>query len=434
MNHVITLSLLAIVAVVAPLRAQIDSFRVVGVHPGAAAQSTAMGKAIYALQAWQGKIYAGYGDYNDNTGPISIAGLDPATGVFTETLQGNTEAIYNYRIIRGDLYAPAIDRKAYGPPGDYLVGRSNGSWENRDASGGSTHAYDINTLVENDLWLVGSEGTKAAAWRSIDGGTTWSAALYDSALSGNPNDFSRFYFAGVFQGKLYVQARDAVGQLHPLSRVFDGSAWSDGPDLFPGFRNAFGWRPEIFAGRMVYRSREPVPTYSQLFSFDGTTARWHNNFWVYDFVIDGEHLYALADAGAGFLTIQRTTDLQSWSRVAAVPRESRSITMMDGKIYLGTTDSRILEYVEPSSGIEDEGAAAGGMRLRSSVVTTAVEVQWSGAVIEPLDFAVFDVMGRKVGGGAVQPGSRGLVWECGELAAGSYFLVIGGEVLRFVSR
>lgn len=64
---------------------QSGDFSLVGTHPQAGQQPTTQGKTIMALHAWNGKIYAGYGDVTANTGPIAITPYNPATGMFDAT-------------------------------------------------------------------------------------------------------------------------------------------------------------------------------------------------------------------------------------------------------------------------------------------------------------------------------------------------------------
>src|SRR5688572_31689862 len=74
-----------------------DMFITIGTHPGATAQNTNTGKQIATLFPWNGKLFAGYGDYGANTGPIDIYAFDPDSQSFTFVWEANTEAIYNYR-------------------------------------------------------------------------------------------------------------------------------------------------------------------------------------------------------------------------------------------------------------------------------------------------------------------------------------------------
>ncbi|MEO6190089.1 MAG: T9SS type A sorting domain-containing protein [Saprospiraceae bacterium] len=325
--------------------AQVDSFFVVGVHPTAVLQPTISGKQLKTLFPWKGKLYSGYGDYNDNTGPIDIFSFSTDSLKFIHESIANTEAVYNYKAINGMLYAPAIDRRG---SGDFAKMDSNGIWGNyKFGSYNSEHVYDAAGLNDSVLFMVGSQSSNAAVWKSSNNGRTWNQILADSAISGKSGDFARFYFAGVYNGNLYVQARDYYGSLHPSSKVYNGSTWSNGPSLFP-LSGSLGWRPEVFAGKLVYRSWEPGNT-TPLRSFDGINNAWVNSLYVFDCVIDSNYFYALVDSGYGVLNIRRTNDLVNWQNLMKVPYTSRSLAILNDKLFVGTKDSKIMQYTKPVS-------------------------------------------------------------------------------------
>ena len=143
-----------------------DSFFVAGIHPSASLQSTNRGKQLATLFPWKGKLYAGYGDYGANTGPINIYSFFPDSLTFTYEGQANTEAVYNYRSLNGMLYAPAIDRKSYSLPGDYSKMDSSANWANYNFGSASTHVFDAAELNDSVLYMTGSQDEKAAVWRS----------------------------------------------------------------------------------------------------------------------------------------------------------------------------------------------------------------------------------------------------------------------------
>ncbi|MDQ3142727.1 MAG: T9SS type A sorting domain-containing protein [Bacteroidota bacterium] len=323
----------------------IDSFFEAGVHPTASLQSTTRGKQLMTLFPWRGKLYSGYGDYGANTGPISIYSFSPDSLTFTFEAEANTEAIYNYRLLNGLLYAPAIDRKSYGIPGDYIKQDSSGRWTNYNFGSNSTHTFDAINLNDSVVFMTGSQESNAVVWKSTNNGQTWKKILTDTAISGVAGDFARFYFAGVYNGKLYVQARDFYGPMHPNSKVYDGTTWAAGPSLFPTF-SSLGWRPEVFVGKLVYRSWEPGSS-TQLRSFNGTTTSWVDSLWVYDCFIDSNYFYALVDSGYGVKNLRRTTDLINWENLLRVPNNSRSLAILNGKLFIGTTDSKIVQYTKP---------------------------------------------------------------------------------------
>ncbi|MDO8368146.1 MAG: T9SS type A sorting domain-containing protein [Saprospiraceae bacterium] len=327
---------------------QPDSFIVVGIHPAAVLQSSTIGKQLLSLFPWNDKLYAGYGDYGANTGPIDIYAFSPDSLAFIYEGQANTEAVYNYRALNGQLFAPAIDRKSYGIPGDYAKMDSSGTWANYNFGSNSTHVFDAVKLNDSVLFMTGSQDEKAAVWRSINNGKTWGKILTDTAISQIANDFARFYFGGLYNGKLYVQARDYYGSLHPASKVYDGLGWTEGPSLFPPGSGSLGWRPEVFAGRLLYRSWQPGQS-SRLRSFDGLNNAWVDSLYVYDFFIDSTYFYALVDSGYGARNLRRTSDLINWENLLKVPNSSLSMAILKDRLYLGTVDSKILAYTKPVS-------------------------------------------------------------------------------------
>lgn len=323
-----------------------DTFVSVGIHPGANAQTTSTGKQISVLFPWKGKLYAGYGDYGANTGPIDIYSFDPDSQVFNFVWEANTEAIYNYRAFNGKVFAPAIDRKSYSKPGDYTMLDTNGVWADYNFSGSSsTHVYDAAQLNDTLIYMVGSQDERAAVWESKDCGNTWKTIHYDTAISGNPNDFARYYFAGSYQNKLYVQATDYYGSLHPYSEVWDGVEWKHHVSLFGSSTFAHGLRPDTFANKLIYLSPQyGTPGYASPFRvFDGTTATVLNNMWVIDFIVDSNYLYALVDSGFGTIHVKRTADLITWNILARAPYGCKSLAIMDDRIYLGMANAEIMQ-------------------------------------------------------------------------------------------
>jgi hypothetical protein len=312
-------------------------FEPLGVHPDAALQPTPRGRTVATLFGWQGRIYTGYGDIDANTGPIAVTSWDPAAGAFRAEWTSRTEAIYAYRAIGGRLYAPAIDPR--GLVGvDYAVGEP---WTDR-ASALAWHAFDMATLTGADLWLVGQHDWDAVAWRSLDRGATWAEALRVRARPGRTRGLARFHFAGVHRGKLYVQATDTNGT-GSASVAFDGTRWTDGPDLLPE-PSAVGWRPEPFAGRMVYRTQPPfVDAGARLLAFDGRQVSVPLATPIHDLTVHGSELLVLTTEGA----VLRTTDLESWTPVATAPPGSRSIGTVGGRLYVGTADSRLHRLRRP---------------------------------------------------------------------------------------
>lgn len=300
----------------------------VATHPEAAAQSTAMGRTIATLKAFEGKLYSGYGDYGANTGPIAIDPLD--AGSFRgPVLSADTEAVWSYRQIGGRLYAPSIDpRKS----ATFAVGGGGlSTWSNPTAFAAS-HVFDMVTLDGQDLWAVGSQGSDAVAWRSLDGGTSWTELLRVAPMSTDGGDYARFYAAGTLEGRLYLQAMDARGGLHPGSMVFDAGGWSAGPSLDAVFTHT-----EEMDGRLLFHGTYHSALFSgSLMTFDGASSVTVYSS-IYDYTVADGRVYVLTTGG----DVMSSADLATWQQVGRAPSSARSIGVLDGVVYLGGTDSAI---------------------------------------------------------------------------------------------
>jgi hypothetical protein len=108
--------------------------------------------------------------------------------------------------------------------------------------------------------------------------------------------------------------------------------------------------PEAFAGHMVYQQKHTGVFASRMYAFDGKTARLaYTNpegeaaSEMYDFAIDGDTLYALLTDGR----ILHTKDLNTWKVLDAAPAGSRSLGVLQDRLYVGTADSRLLCYGLP---------------------------------------------------------------------------------------
>jgi hypothetical protein len=309
------------------------TWTVVGTNVWAAAQPTSTGKTLGTLQGWNGKLYSGYGDYDANTGPIRLMALDPATGDFTHEDTFETEAVYVFRPLFGRLYVPPIDpRNVSG----IAVGRAGVGWEFQPVS--IVHGFDMATLTGGDLWLVGSADTAAAygsaAMRSLDDGATWELSLNERTSN---DDWSRYYFVGTLNGKLYVQSSETN-----QCSVFDGTGWTNGPAIAP-----YGSLAQEFAGKMVLLSSHITPnSLGDFLSFDGTGAPEALLNAIYNYTVSGGVLYTLGEDRV----VRSTTNLTQWATVCSnAPPGSRSLAMLNGKLYAGTTHSDIHVYSVPIS-------------------------------------------------------------------------------------
>jgi hypothetical protein len=328
-------------------KADTVSFTLLGTHPQAAAQPTDLGKILRTLKGYNGKVYAGFGDYGANTGPIAVTPYDPATNAFgAKEFTQSTEMIGFYRSWNNKLYAPSID-PIYS---DFGVGDlANGaltwkeqgpSWQPPIAGPYLEHVFDANTLTGTDIWLGGSAGDDAVVFRSSDGGLTWSEML---RVPGNGTTYYRFYGIGVLGDKLYVQASsvtkatNTVGSPETRSHVFSNGTWTLGPSLITS-----GWamgHAEAFAGKLVYFTESPADfiPYSCPKIFNGSGVSTNCPAGFSDFSVAGDTLYGMGTDKK----VYSTKDLNTWYVQGTAPSTAVSITALNGKIYVGTTDSKL---------------------------------------------------------------------------------------------
>jgi hypothetical protein len=242
----------------------------------------------------------------------------------------------------GELYAPSIDplggRGNANP--DYAVASSNGpgsaTWLN-PTPGQAEHVFDIATLTGSDLWFVGSDylndGNNAGAWRSLDGGATWTEELSQPPLDDNGSNFARFYGVVAYQGKLYVEPYDSQSGPQPHSKVFDPSteSWSDGPGLGTLTKAA------VFADKVIYESgRINGGQLGNLMTFDGTNLGSAYTG-MRDYAISGSWIYVLGSNQQ----VKKSQDLVKWIPVATAPKTARSIGFYNNSIWVGGTDAML---------------------------------------------------------------------------------------------
>lgn len=67
------------------------------------------GKPISCLRSFRGKVFAGYGDWTENTGPILVVSYDPIDHEFDCGPELSTEAIDVMRVIGERLVVPEVD-------------------------------------------------------------------------------------------------------------------------------------------------------------------------------------------------------------------------------------------------------------------------------------------------------------------------------------
>lgn len=336
---------------------QTMTFSLVGIHPEAAAETTAGARVIRDMAVDNNKLIVGYGDWNANTGPTVINPFDLTTETFDgPALTVSSESISNIRSINGALYVPSIDMLGAAGSMGYATNVS-GTWqyvENTSMTDG-VHTFDVASSDGSDIWMFGSKvhptisnASIATAWRSTDGGATWTEMTTDYLASAS-SKVSRYHYGASLNGKIYTQARAGLPATVGPMKAYDGVSWTDDSATSEHCPYNSGGQLIEFTSKLVcIGDRHNV----QLNSFDGSV--WEavsieNNQNVIDtYVGDDGYLYVLtaylyAPQSYG---IYRSADLDNWEEITRIDESTMqvaSFAIADNYVYLGTRNSQILK-------------------------------------------------------------------------------------------
>lgn len=350
----------------------------VATHPEASVETTANARTLHDLAVVDGELVAGYGDWNANTGPVTINSLDLDTMTWSGSqLEVPTEALQNVRILEGGqydgVYWPLTDPRTSQWADSGFVKDSSSGWELHEVAP-AIHVFDVAQLA-GELWMVGSAwdtstGTAhgaATAYRTTDG-ENWELMRSEFSADDGRN-FERYYWAVELDGKIYMQAE----HINSPVRFWDGKKWgskavkvtgwraADNPGSICGSGNAkevisFGgnilcpWND----GTMVFDGKKGNK--AKGWPFDRTVYNDNGSYYperVEDWFVDGEYLYGLSNRGS----VARSLDGLSWQVLLEgderVPAVTTSLAVYNDHIYLGSTEGQILVVNEPVSSLAE---------------------------------------------------------------------------------
>lgn len=341
--------------------------------PGLAGQPTAHGQILGTLFAFDGRLHLGYGDYSDNTGPITMSAWDPSESAFVELGELPTEEVLWFRPSADALYSPAVDPDAHqGEGGVYRLDCGAPAWHVGTAIEGAVHVYDV--AVQGEVLYAGTgslSGQPARLMASTDRGESWTEVLRHES----PADrFSRVYFLGTTDEMLLVSGQEHPAPDVPLAWVRRGSGdfvpLLDVPDLLlvpivlgnamvvagyvgnPG-RGTYQGSYRLEGERLV--PDEPWPM------LDGEPAQLVA--WAPQPADDAhdERLLVLLRGADGGSVVARTEDLDAgpggWQMLAVLPPlpdgdQHVSMALLLGDLYLGTRQGAldVLRQLEAPAG------------------------------------------------------------------------------------
>lgn len=345
-----------------------EGVSLVGVHPDASVETTATARTLWDLAVVDGSLVAGYGDWNSNTGPVTINALDLATLEWSgPQLEVPTEALQNVRVLEGGqydgTYFPLTDpRTSQWANSGFVTAEP---WTLHEVAP-AIHVFDV-AQRGNELWMVGSawdtsKGSAhgaATAYRTTDG-VNWE--LMRSEFDSNDNRQSeRYYWAAELDGKVYMQAEHIDAPV----RYWDGRKWGSTKVKVEGYRvmnnpgsicgtgngkDVISFGGNILCpwadGTMVFNGKKGYKAkgwpYDRTIR-DGSTYYTSD---VEDWFVDGDYLYALSSRGH----VARSLDGLSWQVLIdedeRLDTASTSLAVHDDYLYYGAREGEVYRVNE----------------------------------------------------------------------------------------
>jgi hypothetical protein len=183
---------------------------------------------------------------------------------------------------------------------------------------------------------------------------------------GNASYFYRYYGVVTLSGKAYVQPLNVDNNTNMVlapdtsSQMYSNGTWSKGPSLLSqgGYVT---WHPSEFAGKAVYFTWASVDSIGseclKVFNGSGVSTSCPSGG-LTDYTIEGDTLY-----GINYGQVYSTKDLRTWYLQGTGPSNAVSITVMNGKIYVGTNDSKLYSApvnANPSTSTSTTTSSGGG--------------------------------------------------------------------------
>jgi hypothetical protein len=294
------------------------------------------------LQAWQGRVYLGYGDWKNNLGPVNVWYYQPNPGDFIEeTALTNENAIDRYVVIDDDLYIPGTDPKEPWDFGNFYRNcNDEKGWEKFRTIPNGVHNFDMEKYKGKLFAALGTDGDhkEYALQYSEDGGETWTSAV-DTVSS-------RFLDLFKMNGKLFAVAENStLYQFHSTELKFAHTNILLAPDLPPGSYNVkrvtevnddvvlYIVKSSEVSSPSIYKL-QPNGNGQKVPFFDGMKPR--------DIVAVNGCIYVLTEATSDYATVYKSTDLDNWTKVGSSINckgySPESMAVMNNYYYVGNAN------------------------------------------------------------------------------------------------
>ncbi len=322
--------------------------------------SDCQARSVHDLQLFNGRIYVGVGDWNNNRGPIDILSfVPPATGQragFIKEFSVDDESVDIFRVSNGKLLVPGTD-SADKVPNQWELGnlyiKSEGKWTKRRTVPNGIHVFDA-TYFDGKLYVTTGTQKGAAMFESADDGKTWIRCAHSA-------DAGRFYEMQVVGNSLVTWPgnADQVGfQLHA------GRQKELRIPFLPGetARRNTVERSTAFLQGIVYTTkgwRTPIGPKPMFYLHDleqgASVIQAFLKRNVQDILVREGICYVLTREVKDkrfYGRIFKSEDLKAWTKVAEfeVPGAPRSFELANGSFYVGLANLKPWRSADKASG------------------------------------------------------------------------------------
>jgi len=179
-------------------------------------------RSPWDMMFYEGKLYIGNGDFDDNAGPIDIWCYDPKTDKWEKSGTVRDESVSRFVLIDGKLAATGTDPMDDWELGNYYL-LENGEWKTVRTIPGAVHNFDMVEHNGKIFCAIGVEPGGYPAAVSTDGGATFTQVPFykDGKLLDTSDDTSiRTYSTFLFKDQVYTSyvGRDPNGAYYELYR------------------------------------------------------------------------------------------------------------------------------------------------------------------------------------------------------------------------
>ncbi|MCP4600881.1 MAG: hypothetical protein GY847_10175 [Proteobacteria bacterium] len=341
--------------------------------PGISEQPTARGRMIGTLYPFGRRIYFGFGDYDNNTGPIPILSYGIVDETFHIDYYTTGEELLNFDRHDGDLFVTDIDPQGHATAGSvFRLDGDSCTWETMTPIEDAAHTYGTVSHLDKLYVTTGSVGKNAArVVASADSGKTW---LTEHTTSDQNAKYIRYTHIGATREELFTS-----GKIYAADFITNVSVRAASDSQFAYLLRDEQWQaignlPDTgFLVPMTMRKSMAI------LAFDGDVGK--GGVHTQSFVIEGDQLHtaqplhpeqkfvnwsnfesnnsertlALVTDNEGSYTVSISENLKDWETLILLPKlqqdDYTSIAFLDNNIYLGTANGdfyRVDEIWKPN--------------------------------------------------------------------------------------